>query len=74
MDYDQTFSPVVKLATIRVVLSIVALQSWLIHQLDIKNVFLHGSLEEIVYCQQPPGFIDPSTPDNVCLLQKSSTA
>jgi hypothetical protein len=71
IDYDETFSPVVKPATIRVVLSIAASQSWPIHQLDVKNAFLHGHLQETVFCQQPPGFIDPSAPDHVCLLQRS---
>src|SRR5438128_1574367 len=56
---------------IRVVLSITASRTWPIHQLDVKNAFLHSHLDETVYCQQPPGFIDPSTPDHVCLLQKS---
>ena len=71
IDYDETFSPVVKPVTIRVVLSIAASYSWLIHQLDVKNAFLHGHLEETVYCQQPPGFVDPANPDHVCLLQRS---
>jgi len=71
IDYDETFSPVVKPATIRVVLSIAASYSWPIHQLDVKNAFLHGHLEETVYCQQPPGFVDPANPDHVCLLQRS---
>ena len=45
--------------------------SWPIRQLDVKNAFLHGHLEETVYCQQPPGFVDPAAPDHVCLLQRS---
>ena len=71
IDYDETFSPVVKPATIRTVLSIAASRAWPIHQLDVKNAFLHGHLAETVYCQQPPGFVDPAAPDHVCLLQKS---
>ena len=61
----------VKPATIRAVLSIAASRAWPIHQLDVKNVFLHGDLEETVYCQQPPSFVDPVFPDHVCLLQRS---
>lgn len=71
IDYDETFSPAVKPATIRTVLSIASSRNCPIYQLDVKNAFLHGHLNEMVYCQQPPGFVDPSTPDYVCLLQKS---
>ncbi|GJY17127.1 ribonuclease H-like domain-containing protein [Tanacetum coccineum] len=48
VDYDETFSPIVKTATIRTVLSFVASRHWLIHQLDVKNAFLHGTLSETV--------------------------
>jgi len=71
IDYTETFSPVVKPATIRVVLNIAASRGWPIHQLDMKNAFLHGHLEETVYCQQPLGFVNPAHPDHVCLLQRS---
>jgi hypothetical protein len=71
VDYDETFSPVVKIATVRTVLSLVVSRSWPVHQLDVKNVFLHGTLSETVYCSQPTGFVDPAQPDCVCLLNKS---
>jgi hypothetical protein len=62
---------VVKQATIHVVLNIAISHGWSIHQLDVKNAFLHSHLDETAYCQQPPSFVDPSAPDHVCLLQKS---
>jgi hypothetical protein len=71
VDYDETFSPVVKLATVRTVLSIAVCRDWPIKQLDVKNVFLHGTLTETVYCSQPTGFADPAHPDLVCRLKKS---
>jgi hypothetical protein len=71
VDYEETFSLVIKPATIRVVLSLATSRDWLIHQLDAKNAFLHGNLLEKVYAQQYVGFVSPSHPDHVCLLNKS---
>ncbi|GKA30777.1 ribonuclease H-like domain-containing protein [Tanacetum coccineum] len=71
IDCDETFSPVVKPATIRTVLSLAVSRDWPIHQLDVKNAFLHGQLSETVYMHQPPGFVDSHHPDYVCLLQRS---
>nr|GEU75131.1 ribonuclease H-like domain-containing protein [Tanacetum cinerariifolium] len=64
-------SLVVKPATIRTVLSLVVSRNWPIHQLDVKNVFLHGHLSETVYMHQPLGFVDPNKPDYVCHLRRS---
>lgn len=71
VDFHQTFSPVVKPATIRTVLHLAATRRWPVHQLDVKNAFLHGDLAERVYCHQPAGFVDTHHPDHVCLLVKS---
>jgi hypothetical protein len=66
--YDETFSPAVKFATVRAVLSLALSRDWAIHQLDVKNAFLHGTLTETVYCSQPTGFVDADRPDLVCRL------
>ncbi|GJS16760.1 putative reverse transcriptase domain-containing protein [Tanacetum coccineum] len=58
IDCDETFNPVVKPATIRTVLSLAVSRQWPIHQLDVKNAFLHDHLTEIVYMHQPLGFTD----------------
>ncbi|GKB55282.1 ribonuclease H-like domain-containing protein [Tanacetum coccineum] len=71
IDCDETFSPIVKPATIRTVLSLAVSRQWHIHQLDVKNAFLHGHLTKTVYMHQPPGFTDSAHSDYVCLLQKS---
>ncbi|GKB65555.1 ribonuclease H-like domain-containing protein [Tanacetum coccineum] len=71
IDFNETFSPVVKPATIRMVLSLVVSRKWPIHQLDVKNTFLNGDLSETVYMHQPPGFVDARFPNHVCRLQRS---
>lgn len=71
IDFGETFSPVVKPPTIRTVLTLVASKRWPAHQLDVSNAFLHGNLQETVYCSQPTGFENPDRPDAVCLLSRS---
>ncbi|CAL9238006.1 unnamed protein product [Arabidopsis halleri] len=71
VDFTETFSPVVKPATIRTVLNVGVALEWPIHQLDVKNAFLQGDLEETIYMHQPPGFVDHSRPGYVCKLNKA---
>ncbi|GKE21555.1 ribonuclease H-like domain-containing protein [Tanacetum coccineum] len=71
IDVDETFSPVVKPATIRTVLSLATSRHWPIHQFDVKNAFLHGDLSKTVYMHQPLSFQDFAHPDYICLLQRS---
>ncbi|KAJ0500301.1 putative RNA-directed DNA polymerase [Helianthus annuus] len=71
IDYQETFSPVVKATTIRVVLSLAVTRQWPLRQLDVQNAFLHGQLEETIYLKQPQGFVDSTHPDYVCKLHKS---
>lgn len=71
VDYEETFAPVAKLNSVRVILSLAANLDWPLHQLDIKNAFLNGELEEEVYMQIPPGCEAPSASNKVCKLRKS---
>ncbi|GJS30813.1 ribonuclease H-like domain-containing protein [Tanacetum coccineum] len=64
VDFDETFSPVVKLATTRKVLCLAMSRKWTIHQLDVKNAFLNGYLPETIYMHQPPGFVDARFPNH----------
>lgn len=70
IDYTDTFSPVAKLNTVRVLLLLVVNLNWPLHQYDVKNAFLHGDLEEEVYMEIPQGFAT-SQAGTVCKLNKA---
>ncbi|KAM2558058.1 hypothetical protein TB2_015106 [Malus domestica] len=71
IDYGDTFSPIPKPVTICIILTLAVQSNWFLHQLDVSNAFLHGSLKENVYMAQPPGFIDQDHPTHICHLKKS---
>ena len=70
-DYGDTSSPVAKIASVRLLLSMTAMCSWPLYQLDIKNAFLHGDLAKEVYMEQPPGFVTQGESGLVCRLRHS---
>ena len=68
VNYEETFAPVTKMTTVRMVISIAASQGWPLHQMDVKNAFLHGDLKEDIYMVLPAGLSSPSSSD-VCQLK-----
>jgi hypothetical protein len=70
-DYFDTYSPVARLTTIRVLLSLAASHGLIVHQMDVKTAFLHGELDEEIYMQQPNGFVIEGQRELVCKLLKS---
>ncbi|KAD6795217.1 hypothetical protein E3N88_06113 [Mikania micrantha] len=71
IDYEETFSPVAMLKSIRILIAISAYYDYEIWQMDVKTAFLNGHLTEDVYMAQPEGFVDPKNPNKVCKLKKS---
>ncbi|GKD69671.1 putative RNA-directed DNA polymerase [Tanacetum coccineum] len=71
IDYEETFSPVAKIKSIRIMLAIVAFHDYEIWQMDVKTAFLNGKLTEDVFMAQPEGFENAKYPKRVCKLQKA---
>ena len=71
VDYEETFSPVVMLKSIRILLSIAKFYDYEIWQMDVKTAFLNGNLEESIYMAQPEGFIEHDHEQRICKLKRS---
>jgi len=71
VDFDETFAPVAKLESIRILLSIAWHLGFKLYQMDVKSAFLNGVLQEEVYVEQPKGFQDPHYPHHVYKLKKA---
>jgi hypothetical protein len=71
VDFSETYAPVARLDTIRMLLAIAAHKGWKIFQLDVKSAFLNGYLQEEIYVEQPKGFMVEGEEDKVYLLKKA---
>ena len=71
IDYEETFSPIVRFTSIRLLLAIVTNLNLELHQMDVKTTFLNGELDEEIYMEQPVGFIVKGQERKVCNLQRS---
>lgn len=71
IDYDEVFAPVARWDTIRIMLAVAAQKGWTMYQLDVKSAFLYGELKEVVYVDQPEGFVKKGEEDKVYRLNKA---
>src|SRR5665811_1774696 len=71
IDFGETYAPVARLESIRILLAYASHHNFKLQQMDVKSVFLNGPLNKFVYVKQPPGFEDPKFPNHVYLLHKA---
>jgi predicted alpha/beta-fold hydrolase len=70
-DYFDTYSPIARMTTIRMLVALATCHDLLIHQMDVKTTFLNGELDEQIYMNQSDGFVAPGQENKVCRLRKS---
>nr|KAJ0190686.1 hypothetical protein LSAT_V11C800401250 [Lactuca sativa] len=71
IDFFDTYAPVARISTIRLLLALAAIHNLVIHQMDVKTTFLNGDLDEEIYMKQTEGFVMPGNEHKVCKLKKS---
>jgi hypothetical protein len=71
LDFDETYAPVARLESIRILLSYATYHGFKLYQMDAKSAFLNGPIKEEVYVEQPPGFEDSEYPNHVYKLSKA---
>ena len=72
LDFGETYAPVARLESIRILLAYAAHHDFKLYQMDVKSAFLNAPLSELVYVEQPPGFKDPKYPNHVYKLDKGA--
>ena len=72
IDFDETFVPVARLESIRILMAIASHLNFNLYQMDVKSAFLNGMLVEEVYVEQPKGFVDPYRPNDVYKLKRAT--
>ena len=71
VDYFNTYSPVTRIASIRILFAITSIHKLVVHQMNVKTAFLNGDLEEEIYMEQPEGYVVLGQEYKVCKLVKS---
>ncbi|GKC89287.1 putative ribonuclease H-like domain-containing protein [Tanacetum coccineum] len=71
IDYDEVFDPVARIEAIRLFFAYASFMGFIVYQMDVKSVFLYGTIKEEMYVCQPPGFEDPQFPDKVYKVEKA---
>jgi hypothetical protein len=71
IDFDDTFTPVARIESVRLLFTLAAQEGWHVHHMDVKSAFLNGDLKEEVYVHQPPGFVIPGKEGKVLRLRKA---